>query len=112
MKQIIRLTESDLHKIVKESVKKALRETNLPGGIIYKNPNSWMGVPNTEIKGGYVYYNGKPVSLRKLENELYNAYEEDCMGLGGCDDMDFSEWVKWQDPRYLESFLKELTYGM
>ena len=29
-KKIIRLTESDLHKIVKESVKRILRESNIP----------------------------------------------------------------------------------
>ena len=29
MKQIIRLTESDLHKIIKESVNKILKETRL-----------------------------------------------------------------------------------
>ena len=112
MKKLVRLTESDLHGIIKEYVKKVLKETDLPGGITYKNPNSWRDVPNTEIRGEYVYYNGKPASLRKLENELYNAYREDCIDLGGGDDMDFSEWVKWQEPRYLESFLKELTYGM
>ena len=30
MKQIIRLTESDLHRVVKESVKKIIREYNAP----------------------------------------------------------------------------------
>ncbi len=30
MKKIIRLTESDLHRIVKESVKRVLRESNIP----------------------------------------------------------------------------------
>ena len=31
MKQVIRLTESDLHRIIKESVKKILKETDCAG---------------------------------------------------------------------------------
>jgi len=36
MRQLIRLTESDLHRIVKESVRKALREINEDGTMTYK----------------------------------------------------------------------------
>ena len=39
MKQIIRLTESDLHRIVKESVKKIIKEANIVGKIPNFNPN-------------------------------------------------------------------------
>jgi hypothetical protein len=39
MKQIIRLTESDLHNIVKESVKKIIKEANIVGKIPNFNPN-------------------------------------------------------------------------
>ena len=49
MKQIIRLTESDLHKLVKESVQKILNETGIVGKIPNFNPNRSY----TQINGMY-----------------------------------------------------------
>lgn len=49
MKQIIRLTESDLHKLVKESVKKIISEVGVVGKIPNFNPNKSY----TQINGMY-----------------------------------------------------------
>lgn len=49
MKQIIRLTESDLHRLVKESVQKILKETGVVGRIPNFNPNKSY----TELNGAY-----------------------------------------------------------
>ena len=48
MKRITRLTESDLHRIVKESVKRVLREG-------FTKPSNWK---DTEFKGTYTDENG------------------------------------------------------
>ncbi len=48
MKRITRLTESDLHRIVRESVKRVLREG-------FTKPSNWK---DTEFKGTYTDENG------------------------------------------------------
>ena len=59
MKRIIRLTESDLHRIVKESVKRILKEDNsmelrVAGKILddirYNNPELLQGSPEDLIE--------------------------------------------------------------
>ena len=49
MKKIIRLTESDLHKLVKESVQKIIKEAGVVGKINNFNPNKSYG----QINGMY-----------------------------------------------------------
>lgn len=44
MKKIIRLTESDLHHIVKESVKKVLDEVRFGGESLHDNPTDWSTI--------------------------------------------------------------------
>jgi len=51
MKQVIRLTESDLHRLVKESVKKILKEFN--------DPLDLTSNYNPHLNGDASYMNGK-----------------------------------------------------
>lgn len=44
MKKLIRLTESDLHRIVKESVKRILNEKELGGETFHNTPEDWAAV--------------------------------------------------------------------
>lgn len=67
MKQLIKLTESDLHKIVENSVKKVLREAKFP-----KHPQSFNSKEDmTQYRDMYapsnIYAHGS------TEDEVYNA---------------------------------------
>ena len=52
MKKIVRLTESDLHRIVKESVKKIIREFNPDEDYDYPSECPYCGSDNIECVGG------------------------------------------------------------
>ena len=55
MRQVIRLTESDLHRIVKESVRKALNEINEDGKMYYKGQIfSYKGDYDAKQKKAYL----------------------------------------------------------
>jgi len=62
MKQIIRLTESDLHRLVKESVKKIINEY----GVVGKIPNFDRNKSYTRMDGEYMD-NQKVIAMAKKE---------------------------------------------
>lgn len=62
MKQIIRLTESDLHKIIKASVNKILRESE------------WYDHHDPDYKGGEEHISNE--IERRKERKRDNAFDE------------------------------------
>ncbi len=86
MKKIVRLTESDLHRIVKESVKRVLREDNIngyeDGGELFNTAwdNFWSQFDqNRQSINWDVYemYKGNPEKIKQWfekHNIDYNDY--------------------------------------
>ena len=71
-KKLIRLTESDLKRIISESVKKILKE---------EERKTWRGVPGAYLTpDGNIEYRGDIIDVDDLEDELYewfiDEYEE------------------------------------
>lgn len=62
-KQLIRLTEGDLHKIIKESVNKVLKEFYHPEDIYGPDVHSWDGNPHQE------FYDSQRAKAEKEEYE-------------------------------------------
>ncbi len=94
MKQRIRLTESSLHRIIRESVKKVLNE-NIPGGIsdgsdIKEIEQSIVNAYNTLQKYGY---------CELPEEAIANAKEQD--------DIDLYEEM-WKIRNYLENAMRSI----
>lgn len=82
MKKIIRLTESDLHKLVKESVKKIIKEAGVVGKINNFNPNKSYG----QINGMYAD-NQRIMSIakRKLLSIISKPFNIKVYSSGGYD---------------------------
>jgi len=66
MKRKIRLTESDLHRIVKESVKKLLKEEN---GYI-DSSERWFAM----VSGDYIYFYNRRLALKYAYNPRANKW--------------------------------------
>ena len=96
-KKLIRLTESDLHRIVKESVKTILREKNRmikEGGDLYghyddgtpftNSKRKFHGIPGTvfiwhgEWSDPEVWYNGKEYNATMFEDTFWDMYKTEC----------------------------------
>lgn len=58
MKEVIRLTESDLHKIVKESVNNILAENEIEEGMFGGLNNVWQGMKSGNFNVGQTYRAG------------------------------------------------------
>jgi len=119
-KQIIRLTESDVHRIVKESVSKILNE----GGHLYhkdEDGNVWTnsketyrGVPGSvyiwhgEWSDPEVLWDGVELNANDIEESLWYSYKEYCDENGEEPTEDgFDEWAKTED---IESYLDEAAW--
>ena len=90
MKRRIRLTEGDLHKIVKESVNRILKE----GGHLYghyddgtpftNSKDAWHGVQGTtfishgEWSDPEVWYDGEEINGSELEDYCWEEYKYEC----------------------------------
>ena len=76
MKQVIRLTESDLHKIVKESVKRVLRESRIPR---YEEPVfincSSLKDADASVELGYSDYSSSLFYVGECGTDGYAAVE-------------------------------------
>ena len=121
MKKLIRLTESDLHQIIKESVNKILNE----GGHLYhkdEDGNVWTnsketyrGVPGSvyiwhgEWSDPEVLWDGVELNANDIEESLWYSYEEYCDENGEKPTEDgFDEWVKTED---IESYLDDAAWA-
>lgn len=94
MKQRIRLTESDLHRLIKESVKQVLKE----GGHLYgknddgtpftNSKDTWRGVKGTtfishgEWSDPEVWYDGEELNANSLEDYMWEEYKYECEEMG------------------------------
>lgn len=111
MRHKVRLTESDLHRIVKESVKRVLRESKVRTRRRVIKEDTWRGVPDTkfiwhgEWSDPEIEYKGKLINSNDVEEGLEIAYNSDVedRGFQGS----FDQWLSEQDPRYLASFLDD-----
>lgn len=87
-KQVIRLTESDLHRIVKESVNKILMEVNFGGKSLHgNNPEDWIEVSKarkdkaSDALNGDEYYTDDDERAPYL-NKNYRASNRDEINAG------------------------------
>lgn len=117
MKRTIRLTESDLHRVIKESVKRIIKEaghlyrTDDEGTPHTNSKETWRGVPDAifvshgEWSDPEIVYKGKSINYYDVEDGLYYSYKSDVEN-GGFKGS-FEEWANQQDPRCLASFLDD-----
>ena len=120
----IRLTESQLHKAIKESVNKILNE----GGNIYfkdddghihtNSKDTWRGVPGTtyiwhgEWSDPEIVYKGIELNAEDVEEALWSSYEADCEEQGiKPTDSDFDEWCD-KNPYQLKAELDDIIWSM
>ena len=121
MRQRIRLTESDLHRIVRESVKRVLRE----GGHLYGHDDN--GTPFTNSKETYrgvpgstyiwhgawsdpgIWWKGVELNANDVEDSLYGAYKDECGEY--CEDLPFEQWVEDQGTDWIAATLDELVWA-
>lgn len=90
MKRRIRLTESQLHDIIKESVKQVLIEgghlyhKDEEGNIYTNSKETYRGVPGTvyiwhgEWSDPEIVYKGHEFNANDIEDSLWYAYEDFC----------------------------------
>jgi hypothetical protein len=105
-KKLIRLTESDLHRIVKESVNRVLRENKVrtnrktikESGHLYghyddgtpftNSKDTWHGVPGTtfishgEWSDPEVWYDNEEINASELEDYMWAEYQYECQERG------------------------------
>ena len=88
-KQIVRLTESDLHRVIKESVKRVLNEAGHlywkdEEGVHTNSNETWHGVEGTvfiwhgEWSDPEVLYDGEELNGSDLEDYAWAVYETEC----------------------------------
>jgi hypothetical protein len=93
-KQVIRLTEGDLHKIIKESVKNVLKEAghlswkDEDGNAYTNSKEKWHGVEGTtfishgEWSDPEVWYDGEELNANSLEDYMWEEYKYECEETG------------------------------
>jgi len=137
MKNRIRLNESQLHRVIKESVKKVLKE----GGHLYwKDENgvahtnskeTWRGVPGTtyichgEWSDPEVWYNGHEYNSDDIEDYMWERFKDEmededskqefvnATGQSGKIDNDnYEAWLKWLGVSWIKATLDEFDANM
>lgn len=93
-KKLARLTESDLHRIIKELVNMVLKEAGHlywkdEDGIAHTNSKEkWHGVEGTtfiyhgEWSDPEVWYDGEELNYNHLEDNVWAEYEYECKEMG------------------------------
>ena len=107
-KQIIRLTEGDLHKIIKESVKKIIREGNYGDWRDdFDAYNSFLGDPSKGDELGRKYYdklkqqyNGDKVAMRKAMNDHFKEKDAAREKRLSKTDPEYLDWENAFDKKY------------
>ena len=134
-KQLMRLTESDLHRIVKESVKRILRENSRrknrmikEGGHLYhkdEDGNVWTnsketyrGVPGStyiwhgEWADPEVLWDGVELNVTDIEEGLWYSYKDDCEERGeNPTEQGYEAWLKEMGTEYIASQLDDLAWA-
>lgn len=92
MKQIVRLTETDLHRIIKESVKQVIRESR---DLNFYNP--WLNGEASYFRGKYDI-NGYHVEIDELYNILIQNGEDEYFLQGDeADDLIYDMCLAWEN---------------
>lgn len=108
----IRLTESQVNRVITETVSRILSENLFRGNSGTGKP--WRNVPGTEMMTGGAFfnptvsYNGQEVDFHDLEEYLWNAYVALCRKKGiEPDESKFDQMpVKWFTGG-IESFIRK-----
>lgn len=123
MKRTIRLTESDLHRIIEESVKRIMNE----GGHIYFRDED--GVPHTNSKETFrgvpgstfiwhgewadpeIWWKGEELNATDVEDGMWNSYEVDCEETGETPTNDgYEKWLEEMGTDWIASQLDEYVW--
>lgn len=132
----IRLTESQLHRVIKESVKRVLNETknrkhkqiNEGGNLYWHDENgtphtnsrkTYRGVPETvfiwhgEWADPEIWYKNHEINANYVEEYMWNTYEEEC------DEEEktptqkgYEEWLLDVGTSWIQATLDEIIYSM
>ena len=96
-KKLIRLTESDLHRIVKESVNRILRESNNSGIEITSDAED-VALSSDRIRQLFNKYRNREISLNDLQKEIENETSWESLRLNGNGKVNQSkaDWAKFQ----------------
>lgn len=121
MKRTIRLRESELRRMISESVKKVLMEG---GHLYYKDEDgkvhtnskeTYRGVPGSvyiwhgEWSDPEILWKGVELNANDVEESLWYSYKDDCEENGEQPtDEGFEEWVKNED---IASTLDDLAWA-
>ena len=87
-KKIIRLTESDLHRIVKESVNRILKESTFPTDDEYAQMGKYYVAADTNSE----YFDDYNEAYRYAYNEAKKSYENDGYNMEDIHLMDNQKW--------------------
>ena len=125
-KKVVRLTESELINLVKNTARKMLKEglsspdanhvyRDENGGLSSDSGRTWRGVPGTkfiwhgEWADPEILYKNQLINSNDAEDMLYNSYEEEREeGYKGS----FDQWVAEQPKGYLAGCLDDILFGM
>lgn len=134
MKQIIRLTEGDLHRIVRNSVNRILKENRRrnrmiseaghiyhkdeDGNVWTNSKDTYRGVPgSTYIYHGEwadpeIWWKGNELNANDVEDSLWQSYKDECSENGDEPTEDgFEDWVEQQGTDYIASTLDEIDWA-
>ena len=134
MKQIIRLTEGDLHRIIGNTVKRVLKESRRrnrmiseaghiyhkdeDGNVWTNSKDTYRGVPgSTYIYHGEwadpeIWWKGNELNAEDVEESLWQSYEDECSENGDEPTVDgFEDWVEQQGTDYIASTLDEIDWA-
>lgn len=131
----MRLTESDLHRIVKESVKRILRENSRrksrmikedghlyhkdeDGNVWTNSKETYRGVPGStyiwhgEWADPEVLWDGVELNVTDIEEGLWYSYKDDCEERGeNPTEQGYEAWLKEMGTEYIASQLDDLAWA-
>ena len=134
-KKLMRLTESDLHRIVKESVKRILRENSRrksrmikedghlyhkdeDGNVWTDSKETYRGVPGStyiwhgEWADPEVLWDGVELNVTDIEEGLWYSYKDDCEERGeNPTEQGYEAWLKEMGTEYIASQLDDLAWA-
>lgn len=138
MKRTIKLKESELRRMISESVRRVFRESTRPhksigrrinegghlyhqddDGTIYTNSKErYRGVPGTTFiwhgnnADPEVIYKGKSFNVNDVEDNLWYTYKDECEENGEHPtDQGFEAWLQEVGTSYIATTLDEILYS-
>ena len=138
MKKIVRLTEGDLHRIIRNSVKRIIRESKLntrrrnrvirESGDLYghyddgtpftNSKKRFHGIPGTvfiyhgEWSDPEVWWDGVELNANDIEESLWYFYKDDCKERGeNPTEQGYEDWLEEMGTEYIASQLDDLAWA-